>query len=48
MALPKSRKNVLVLAALLVLGLLIYAWIDGGARPVRPIAEPVEIPGVSQ
>jgi hypothetical protein len=47
-ALPKGRRNVLALAAFAVLVLLVYAWIDGGERPVRPIVEPVEIPGVSQ
>ena len=29
-----------------VLGaLLAYAWADGGLRPVRPLAEPVALPG---
>jgi hypothetical protein len=25
--------------------LLAYAWIDGGMRPVQPIAEAVNVPG---
>lgn len=25
--------------------LLAYAWADGGQRPVRPMAEPVALPG---
>ena len=25
--------------------LLAYAWIDGGMRPVQPIAQPVTLPG---
>ena len=27
-----------------VLLLLIYAWIDGGRTPLRPISEPVAVP----
>ena len=27
--------------------LLGYAWIDGGLRPVQPIAQPVAIPGAA-
>ena len=29
-----------------VLALLVYAWIDGGRRPLRAISEPVALPGV--
>ncbi len=32
------------LAAAIVLGLLLYAWIDGGEQPLRPIAQPVDLP----
>ncbi|WP_338446052.1 hypothetical protein V5F89_12975 [Pelagerythrobacter marensis] len=28
----------------LVAALLLYAWIDGGEEPLRPIAEPVPVP----
>jgi hypothetical protein len=28
----------------LVLALLVYAWIDGGEEPLRPIVEPVSVP----
>jgi hypothetical protein len=28
-----------------VLALLVYAWIDGGEEPLRPIVEPVAVPG---
>ncbi|WP_269084044.1 hypothetical protein [Pelagerythrobacter marensis] len=28
----------------LVAALLVYAWIDGGEEPLRPIAEPVPLP----
>lgn len=27
---------------------LVYAWIDGGEEPLRPIAEPVAVPEASQ
>lgn len=40
------RRNWLVGAlALLAVLVIAYAWIDGGREPVRPIAEPVAIPG---
>lgn len=32
------------IAALVVALVLIYAWIDGGEEPIRPMAEPVELP----
>ena len=28
----------------LVALVLVYAWIDGGEEPLRPIAQPVEVP----
>ena len=28
----------------LVAALLLYAWIDGGEAPLRPISEPVPLP----
>lgn len=34
--------------ALLALLVLIYAWIDGGRQPVRPIAQPIPIPGAAK
>lgn len=33
----------LVIAGLFVLGVLALAWIDGGEKPLRPIAEPVDL-----
>jgi hypothetical protein len=33
--------------AALVLLILLYAWIDGGREPLRPISERVPIPTVS-
>lgn len=32
----------------LLLALVAYAWIDGGERAVRPIAEPVALPEAGQ
>lgn len=37
-----------VLVVLAVLGLLIVAWIDGGERQLRPIAEEIAVPGSAQ
>ncbi len=31
-------------AALVIMIVLAYAWIDGGEEPLRPIAQPVEVP----
>ncbi|WP_268237102.1 hypothetical protein [Tsuneonella deserti] len=31
-------------AAALFALLLVYAWIDGGEEPLRPLSEPVELP----
>jgi hypothetical protein len=28
----------------LVIALLVYAWIDGGEEPLRPIVEPIAAP----
>lgn len=36
------------LAALLVALVLVYAWIDGGEEPIRPMAEPVALPEHAQ
>ena len=36
------------LAALLVALVLVYAWIDGGEEPIRPMAEPVALPEPAQ
>lgn len=37
-------RMIAIAAAVAVLGVLIYAWIDGGEEPLRPIADPVELP----
>ena len=32
------------IAAVLVALLLVYAWIDGGEAPLRPIVQPIDVP----
>ena len=32
----------------LVIALLVYAWIDGGEEPLRPIVEPIAVPESAQ
>ena len=32
----------------LIAALLVYAWIDGGEEPLRPIAEPVALPETAE
>jgi hypothetical protein len=27
---------------------LVYAWIDGGEEPLRPLADPIEVPSAGQ
>jgi hypothetical protein len=39
----RSRRLGHITGALVVL-LLAYAWIDGGEEPLRPIAQPVQVP----
>ncbi len=43
------RKDWLLIGAAIALaGLLVFAWIDGGERPLSPIAQPVNLPGATQ
>lgn len=37
-------KAIVGILAALILGLLVYAWIDGGRVPLRDIAVPVPLP----
>ncbi len=37
-------KGIVAIVVALVLGLLAYAWIDGGREPLREIAVPVTVP----
>ena len=32
------------MAAALVTLLLVYAWIDGGEEPLRPMVQPIDVP----
>ena len=41
--LPKPRMIGLAFAGL-VLAILLFAWIDGGEEPLRPIVQQVELP----
>ncbi len=31
-----------------LIALLVYAWIDGGEEPLRPIVEPIAVPEKAQ
>lgn len=42
------RRRISHIAGALVVLLLAYAWFDGGEEPLRPIAEPVEVPEPAQ
>lgn len=42
---PARRRLMLGLAAFAVATLVGLAWFDGGEEPLRPIAEPVALPG---
>lgn len=44
MAFGMRGKAIVGILAALVLGLLVYAWIDGGHRPLRDMAVPVALP----
>jgi hypothetical protein len=39
-----SRRQIAWIAAALLGALLLYAWIDGGEEPLRPIVQPVAMP----
>jgi hypothetical protein len=34
--------------AAIVLLVLVYAWIDGGREPLRPISEPIPVPEMTK
>ncbi|WP_263853358.1 hypothetical protein [Pelagerythrobacter rhizovicinus] len=42
-----GRRIVWAVAAL-VAALLLYAWMDGGEEPVRPIAESIDLPETAE
>ena len=39
-----GTRRIVVIVIGLVLAVLLYAWIDGGEEPLRPISEPVPLP----
>ncbi|WP_374405845.1 hypothetical protein [Pelagerythrobacter sp.] len=39
-----TGKRIAWAAAAVIAVLLLYAWIDGGEEPLRPIAQPVDLP----
>ncbi|MXO49140.1 hypothetical protein GRI69_12810 [Erythrobacter vulgaris] len=39
-----KRSGILWVGVLVIVGILVAAWIDGGEEPLRPISQPVEIP----
>lgn len=41
---PRARRRWPLFAALAVAALLVLAWAEGGESPLRPIAEPVQLP----
>lgn len=41
-----SGKRITIGIVALLAALLAYAWIDGGEQPLRPIVEPIDVPGV--
>lgn len=44
----RAARSWLPVAALAIAGLLALAWIDGGEKPLRPIAEDVALPEPSR
>jgi hypothetical protein len=43
-AMLASRDRILAVTALVVLVLVIWAWIDGGKRELRPMSQDVTVP----
>lgn len=48
MAVRVERKWVLLAVALLIGGIVVWAWFDGGVSPVEPVSVPVRLPGSGQ
>jgi len=36
------------MAAALIALVLLYAWIDGGEEPLRPMVDPIDVPAAAQ
>ena len=43
-----SSRRIGWIAAALIALVLVYAWIDGGEEPLRPITQPIDVPGAAQ
>lgn len=43
-----GRKRIVTALVVLVLGVIAFAWIDGGREEPRMIEQPVELPGTGQ
>ncbi|WP_310533887.1 hypothetical protein [Novosphingobium sp.] len=44
MAMLAGRNRILAVTALVLLILVIWAWIDGGKRELRPMSQDVTVP----
>ncbi|MFM6832632.1 MAG: hypothetical protein ACKOVA_20190 [Novosphingobium sp.] len=44
MAMLAGRNRILAMIAIVVTGLLVWAWIDGGQRELRPMSQDVKVP----
>nr|WP_298927181.1 hypothetical protein [uncultured Erythrobacter sp.] len=40
-----GRQRIWLLAAAIVVGILVLAYIDGGEEPIRPMVQTVTLPG---
>lgn len=43
---PGWRARAPYYGAIAVLAILVFAYIDGGEEPIRPISQPVEVPAM--
>lgn len=43
-----TGRRVVWAVVVLVAALLLYAWIDGGEEPIRPISEPIDLPETAE
>lgn len=43
-----TGRRIAWVVVVLVAALLLYAWIDGGEEPVRPIAERIDLPETAE
>ncbi|MFN3516524.1 MAG: hypothetical protein ACK4YM_05115 [Novosphingobium sp.] len=48
MALNRRKSVMMVAAAVLLAAGLVWAWVDGGERPLAPLTAPAMLPGDAQ